>query len=195
MKKLITMFVLLSALIIAQGCGTEQRDAEQKEIAKSEMESATRRKAELLAASKALIVKTSAERTIERNRIIAEKAKLSPTYKDNSGRVVYYKAEVDPSYAGGMDELNTYLQKNLKYPGEARDRGVQGTVFVDFVVDRNGNIREVVATDVVGEDVDASLKEEAVRVVASMPGWTAGRQNGKAVDASFSVPITFELVN
>jgi protein TonB len=66
---------------------------------------------------------------------------------------------------------------------------------VDFVVDEKGRVREVVATDAVGEDVDLSFKEESVRVVAAMPGWKAGMQNGKAVDVSFSIPITFEIAN
>jgi TonB family protein len=94
-----------------------------------------------------------------------------------------------------MDELRKYLKENLKYPAEARTKGIEGTVFVDFVIDEKGNVREVVATDVVGENVDLSLKEESVRVVASMPGWKAGLQHGKAVDASFSIPITFEIQN
>ncbi len=195
MKKIITMFLLLSALFTWQSCGSEQRESEQKERAQLKVETAAQEKADKLAAMRALIVKTSAERTTERNRILAEKAKKSPTYKDASGQIVYYKAEVSPSYTGGMDGLNEYLKKNLNYPAEAREKGMQGTIFVDFVVNKNGNIREVMATDVVGEDVDVTLKEEAVRVVASMPGWTAGRQNDQPVDASFSVPITFELIN
>ena len=56
-------------------------------------------------------------------------------------------------------------------------------------------VREVVASDVIGENVDASFKEESVRVVAAMPGWIAGRQQGKGVDVSFSIPITFQLEN
>lgn len=194
MKKIIGVSALLFACVIWQGCGSEKREAEQKAIAKAEMESMEKQKAGEAAARKALIVKASAERTVERNRIAAEKAKLSPTYKDASGRIVYYKADVDPTYMGGMEELAKYLKKTLRYPTDARDKGIEGTVFVDFVVDKNGNIREVLATEVVGEDVDASLKEEAVRVVASMSGWTAGRQNGKAVDVAQSVPITFELI-
>ena len=49
-------------------------------------------------------------------------------------------------------------------------------------------------TDAVGEDVDQSLRDEAVRVVTSMPKWIAGRQNGKAVDVNFSLPVTFQLL-
>jgi hypothetical protein len=87
------------------------------------------------------------------------------------------------------------LKDNLKYPKEAEESNTEGTVFVDFVIDANGKVREVVASDLVGEDVDFLLKEEASRVVAAMPAWRASIQQGKPVDVSFSIPITCELVN
>ena len=91
--------------------------------------------------------------------------------------------------------MNKYLRSNLKYPQDAVDKGVEATVFFDFVVGSNGVVREVSATEVVkdGEDDDQQMKAEAIRVVTSMPAWVAGRQNGKNVDAKFSIPITFEL--
>lgn len=72
---------------------------------------------------------------------------------------------------------------------------MEGTVFVDFIVGAKGVIREVVATDVTNDEMDQSLKAEAIRVVTAMPNWVAGTQHGKAVDTSFSVPITFQLSN
>ena len=192
MKKIIGMFVLLFSFVIWQGCGSERQEAAK---AREQAEAVAAQSAAARAEKKARIVKASAEKADERRLLAAEKARLSRTYKDATGKIVYYKAEVDPAYAGGLDALAAYLKDNLKYPAEARDRGVEGTVFVDFIVDEMGRVREVIATDVVGEDVDASLKEEAVRVVASMPEWVAGRQQGKAVDVSFSVPITFEILN
>ena len=89
--------------------------------------------------------------------------------------------------------MRDFLRDNLKYPQEAQDKEVEGTVFVDFVVDQNGYVTEVVGSDAIGENVDILLKEEAVRVVASMPQWVAGTQRGVAVDTHFSLPITFEL--
>jgi TonB family protein len=91
--------------------------------------------------------------------------------------------------------MRKYLRDNLTYPEAAREKGHEGTVFVDFTVGENGKIRDVVASEIVGDNVDISFKVESVRVVAAMPGWKAGRQNGKAVDASFSIPITFQLDN
>lgn len=195
MKKNFSLFVLLLSFVIWQGCGKTQEankelSAEAKEVEAKEAET---KKVEAVAAKRAKLAKESAERTEQRSLAAAERAKASRTYKDANGKTVYYKADVDPSYSGGEDELRKYLKDNIKYPEAALKNGTEGTVFVDFVVDEKGRIREVVATDAVGEDVDLSLKEESVRVVAAMPGWKAGKQNGKAVDVSFSIPITFEI--
>jgi TonB family protein len=192
MKMTVMMFVLLFSFVIWQGCGSEKQDAKEET---ARQEAVATEKAEAVAAKKAQIIKASAEKAQQRRLAAAERANLSLTYKDATGKVVYNRAEIDPSYTGGMDAMEKYLGDNLKYPAEARDKGVEGTVFVDFIIDEKGRVREVVATDVVGEDVDASLKEEAVRVVASMPAWNAGLQHGKAVDVSFSIPITFQIVN
>jgi periplasmic protein TonB len=195
MKKIIAMLVLLFSLVIWQGCMSEKKESAKEELAKEKALALETEKAEALAAKKARIIKASADRTSARILAAAEKAKLSATYKDATGRIVYNKAEVDPSYTGGTQEMRKYLEDNLQYPVEARNRGVEGTVFVDFVIDEKGKVREVVATDVVGEDVDLSLKEEAVRVVAAMPGWNAGRQHGRSVDVAFSLPVTFQIMN
>jgi len=195
MKKHIQLVILLTAFAVWQGCGSKSEKAADESKSVAEAQAIETKKAEELAAKRALIIKASAVRAEERARAAAERAKLTPTYKDALGNLIYVKAEVDPSYNGGEKAMNDYLRDNLKYPAEARDRGNQGTVFVDFIVDSKGSVREVVASDVIGDDVDISLKEEAVRVVASMPGWNAGLQQKEAVDVSFSIPITFELLN
>lgn len=189
--------VLVSALVIWQGCSKTEESANRSA---AETNDATAkliklRSADQIAATRAEMARAQAEKDQQRKLAIAEKAKASSTYTDAAGNVVYYKAEIDPSYAGGFDELSKYLKANLKYPEAAREDGYEGTVFVDFVIDAKGRVREVVASDVIGENIEVSFKEEAVRVVAAMPGWKAGRQQGKAVDASFSIPITFQLEN
>ena len=196
MKNFIMLFVLVFALVIWQGCSKTEESANESTAKTSEATAKlVKRDADEIAATRARIAEARAEKEAQRKLAIAEKAKASPTYKDADGNVVYYKAEIDPSYTGGFDELAKYLKENLKYPEAARQAGYEGTVFVDFVIDAKGRVREVVASDVIGENVDASFKEESVRVVAAMPGWMAGRQQGKAVDTSFSIPITFELNN
>lgn len=189
MKKTFTLFALALSFIIWTGCGSKKEETKAS-IAKEQAAA----QAVAVAAKKAMLAKASAEKDNQRSLAAAEKAKKATTYTDANGTLVYYKAEIDPTYTGGMDEMRTYLKDNLQYPTEARENGIEGTVFVDFVIDSKGHVREVVATDVVG-DVDESFKTEAVRVVSAMPGWKAGVQHGKAVDVSFSIPISFEIVN
>lgn len=176
-----------------QGCDTKATDAKYAAIDKADADAADQKKAEARAEKKARLKKANEEKVIERNLALEARIKSSLTYKDATGRTVYNRAEVDPAFSGGMDEMRKYLKDNLKYPDAAKEKGFEGTVFVDFVVDEKGRVREVIASDVVGEDVDYSLKEESVRVVAAMPLWRPGSQHGKAVDASFSIPITFEI--
>jgi protein TonB len=108
--------------------------------------------------------------------------------------MVYNKAEVDPVYNGGEQAMAEYLQNNLVYPKEAEAQGLEGTVFVDFVVLSNGSVNEVYVLDVPGEEaINQSLRDEAVRVIIDMPNWIPGRQNGEAVDVRYSVPITFRI--
>jgi TonB family protein len=190
MKKHISILVLILSFVVFQGCGSKIEINDQE---KAEAQLVKTRNAEVVSTKRAKLARERAEKEELRSQAIEAKAKLSATYKDASGALVYYKSEVEPSYAGGEDELRTFLKDNLNYPSEAKQNNIEGTVFVDFVINANGKVREVVASDIVGEDVDSSLKAEAVRVVAAMPGWKAGRQQGKPVDVSFSIPITFEL--
>lgn len=185
--------MLYFSFVLWQGCASKSQEVNDESSAKADLVEI--KKTYAIVAMRARLVKECAAKVEQRSLALAERAKLSQTYKDTSGKTIYIKAEVDPSYTGGQDEMRKYLKDNLKYPKEARDSGVEGTVFVDFVIDEKGKVREVVASDAVGEDVDLSFKEESVRVVASMPGWKAGIQRGKAVDVSFSIPITFEIGN
>jgi hypothetical protein len=122
MKNIIILCVLVSALVIGQSCAPKA-DKVAVEIA----------------ATRAKIAKASAE-DWQRKLAIAEKATPTHTYKDASGKIVYYKADVDPSYTGGFDELRQSLKNNLTYPEAAREKGHEATVFVDFIVDEKGGI-------------------------------------------------------
>lgn len=138
--------------------------------------------------------------TQERERLEAERkaaqAKLiatTPFYTSKSGKVVYNKAEIDPSFLGGDAALNAFLKDNLKFPSDAREEGLEGTVFVDFIIDANGKVTEATATSHTYEEADKMFIDEALRVVNLMPAWVPGRQNGKAVEVKHSLPITFML--
>ena len=94
-----------------------------------------------------------------------------------------------PEFPGGEKALLNYLATNVKYPVVAQENGIQGKVFVSFVIDENGSINNVSLL----RGVDKSLDNEAIRVISSMPKWKPGKQRGKAVKVRFTVPIVFEL--
>lgn len=199
MRNTLQIIVLLFSAIIWQSCGskTETTDNDNMDSVSDASVAvlADDMKSEDVAAKRAMIEEARAKKQEERMQAVAAKAKESLTYTDESGKVVYNKAEIDPSFTGGDKAMMTYLRDNLQYPKAAEDKGVEGTVFVNFIVDEKGNVRQVVASDVVGDDIDQLLTKEAVRVVTAMPVWVAGRQHGKDVDVNFSIPITFRLSN
>lgn len=103
---------------------------------------------------------------------------------------IYESVDQMPEFPnGGMKGLMQYLSKNVKYPAVARERGVQGRVPVQFVINQDGSITDVT---VVG-GVDPYLDKEAVRVIKSMPKWRPGKKDGKAVRVKYTVPISFKL--
>ena len=82
-----------------------------------------------------------------------------------------------------------YVRKKLKYPSQARRMGIEGKVFIQFVVGKDGEITEVKVIRGVGAGCD----EEAARVIKSSPKWTPGKQRGQAVKVRMVLPITFKL--
>lgn len=102
---------------------------------------------------------------------------------------VFVIVEEMPEFPGGDLARAKWLQANLNYPAIAQENGIQGKVYVTFVVGKDGTISN--ATVVRG--VDASLDKEALRVVNKMPPWKPGMQRGKPVNVSFTVPINFVL--
>ena len=85
--------------------------------------------------------------------------------------------------------INKWISKNIKYPSLAADNGIQGKVYLKFVVEKDGTISNI---EVV-RGVDPSLDKEAVRVISKMPKWKPGKQRGKPVRVSYNLPITFQL--
>ena len=102
---------------------------------------------------------------------------------------IFQVVEEQPMYPGGMQELMKYLQMNIRYPKEAQDRGLQGRVIVQFVVNKDGSICD----EHIVKSVDPQLDAEALRIVRSMPTWTPGQQRGEAVRVRFTLPIAFRL--
>lgn len=93
-----------------------------------------------------------------------------------------------PSFPGGEQKLAQYIDKNIKYPQVAKEKGIQGRVFVDFIVEPDGSVSNVKAVRGIGGGCD----EEAVRVIQSMPKWNLGKQRGNAVRVSYRLPVVFK---
>lgn len=103
--------------------------------------------------------------------------------------VVYDQVEVEPVYKGEEGAMVNYLIENINYPKAAKDAGIEGTVYVGFVVRSDGSIDDVAVRKEVNEFLDA----EAVRVISEMPDWVPGEQDGKKVSVSYTIPIRFAL--
>jgi periplasmic protein TonB len=102
---------------------------------------------------------------------------------------VFVQVEQMPEFPGGEAALIHFLATSVKYPQVAQENGIQGRVYVSFIVDTDGSV----INTVIARGVDPSLDKEAIRVVAGMPGWKPGRQFGKPVKVAFTVPINFVL--
>ena len=102
---------------------------------------------------------------------------------------IFQIVEEMPSFPGGDQKMMEYVAKNIKYPQIARETGVQGKVFVNFVVEPDGSVSNVKILRGIGGGCD----EEAMRVVKSMPKWKPGKQRGKPVRVSYNLPVNFKL--
>lgn len=102
---------------------------------------------------------------------------------------IFEVVEQSPTFPGGTAALMSWLSQNIKYPVIAAENGVKGRVIVQFVVEKDGSITDVVVV----KSVDPSLDKEATRVIKNMPHWIPGRQNGSPVRVRFTVPVTFTL--
>jgi periplasmic protein TonB len=94
-----------------------------------------------------------------------------------------------PEFPGGEEKMLRFLMENIKYPETARENGISGSVYVTFVVGKNGVISDVKLLRGIGGGCD----EEAIRVIKMMPHWVPGRQNGKSVAVLFNLPVNFKL--
>jgi protein TonB len=104
---------------------------------------------------------------------------------------VFRFVEQNPEFPGGDKAMAVFLQSNTSFPVICKENGIEGTVYVQFVVDRNGNIKDVKAAQGVRGCPD--YEREAIRVVKAMPAWKPGRMNGKAVSVLFTIPVSFKL--
>ncbi|MFA8449081.1 MAG: energy transducer TonB [Bacteroidales bacterium] len=102
---------------------------------------------------------------------------------------IFTVVEENPEFPGGIPALMKYLSSNIKYPVMAKEAGIQGKVYLNFVVEPTGSISGIKILRGIGGGCD----EEAMRVVAAMPKWKPGKQRGKAVRVSYNLPVKFTL--
>lgn len=136
----------------------------------------------------------------------AKHAKPQPAEEDKD---VYTVVETMPEYPGGQEARNKYIQQEIKYPQLAKDWGIGSTVYVQFVIDQEGNLIKPKVLKIAGSYINPDgkkasekiyqkalqeMKDEALRVVSGLPGkWNPGVQKEKKVKVSFVMPIKFSL--
>jgi len=114
---------------------------------------------------------------------------VAPKKEEDDLDKVFQKVEIESQYPGGPSAWQRFLQKNLRYPDRAIEDNIQGTVHVQFIVDRDGTVSEVTALN----DPGGGLAEEAVRIIKKSGKWTPAIQNGRQVKSYKKQPITFRL--
>jgi protein TonB len=94
-----------------------------------------------------------------------------------------------PEYPGGDMALYYFIQANTNYPNEAKKKKISGRVFVTFVIDIDGSIKD----PRVKESIDPLLDEEAIRVINLMKPWTPGQRDGEQCKVTYTLPVNFKL--
>lgn len=112
-----------------------------------------------------------------------------PKTEDDDGKI-FTVVEIDASYPGGVPAWARFLNKNLRYPDEAQQAGIQGPVMVQFIVDKEGNVSDVQA---VSGPTEGGLRDEAVRVIKKSGKWVPAIQNGRNVKSYKRQPVIFKL--
>jgi len=103
---------------------------------------------------------------------------------------IFILVESQPEFPDGIEKLYKFLGNEIRYPPLAKEANIQGRVFINFVIETDGSITNIVVLRGIGGGCD----EEAIRIVKSMPKWTPGKQRGTPVRVSFNLPVKFTLL-
>ena len=103
--------------------------------------------------------------------------------------MIYDMPEIMPKFPGGADALDEFLKSNIKYPPGAKEKGIQGKVYVQFVVEKDGSVTNVE----VRRGVNPLLDAEALRVAKMLPNFEPGTMRGKKVRVRYTLPVAFVL--
>ena len=113
---------------------------------------------------------------------------IAQTTEEEVVELINY-VEKQPEFPGGTDSMFAFIQRNIKYPEEAKKAGIEGRVFVTFVVEKDGQVSDAKIL----RDIGGGCGEEAIRMVNIMPKWKPGTQRGNPVRVQFNLPIMFQL--
>jgi TonB family protein len=124
----------------------------------------------------------------DNNRTISFTTKKEEIKKQDNNTVFRIVEEM-PQYPGGNEALKQFLADNIKYPTEAQKSGIQGRVYVTFIISKTGKVTNVKIL----RGVDEALDKEALRIINAMPNWEPGKQREKTVPVEYTIPINFDL--
>jgi TonB family protein len=141
-----------------------------------------------------LVIPMTAESTGDTTNVTILREKngkkvLVVTATEPTGEEVFEITEIQPKPAGGMEGWMNYLVESIKYPEEAKERGIEGTVVMAFIVNSDGTISDIETLRGIGGGCD----QEAMRVIQNAPKWTPGQLGGKAVRVRMRLPLQFKL--
>ena len=136
---------------------------------------------------------------VELSSVPVDEKQVSPTNEADVATVqqlvekekIFESVEQMPQYPGGNKAMMDFIHKNLKYPKAAIKNNVTGTVYVRFIVSKDGFVKDIQIQRGLSPEINA----EAIRVVSRMPKWNPGKYNGKLVDVYFTLPISFKIFN
>jgi len=113
----------------------------------------------------------------------------SGTPSVDDGSAVLPVAEINPEYPGGEAAFSKFLQKNIRYPQIAKENGIQGRAYLQFIVERDGSLTDIKIV----RNPGGGTGEEAARVLKMSPHWKPGMQNGNKVRVQYTIPVNFSL--
>lgn len=136
--------------------------------------------------STGFIFSTPSSIDCEENSLFQTNFVLQDTSKKDNSEIILDRY---PEFRGGMKEFYQYIASSLNYPKKARRKKIQGKVFIQFVVDKDGSIIDVKVL----QGVHPKLDEEALRVIRESPKWIPAMHEGKIVKARMNIPINFTI--
>jgi len=188
-------FALGTLLLLGLGCKSHQKEISGKALMERETKSMVSDVAVPRGESIFDTVKSTEILLIDDARPIEGSKETVPTDRpttppqDTSNQEVLQIVEQMPEFPGGQNALMAWLQKNLEYPEEAREQGLEGRVFVQFTVYSTG----VCGNFTILRSPSPLLSNAALKTIKKMPKWTPGMQNGKSVNTMMRLPILYKL--